>query len=442
MRDLDSQLVEMLRRRAGEIRGPIAPRRRDLRRARLRQAGVILASLAFATGGVFAAALGVQTLTREPQPADGSPAEVLAPPAAPLAYVLDPRWTQGQGELSRRGRVLVVDPRANPPVVKEIVVGAGTVMAVSPDGSRLYLASVTGPDVPEPEYTLTVVDTASGEVLRAASVRHVYEPRIALSPPPMVVAADGRHVYLVQVSPWREGEEPTYSLATFDAEGGRFLPETVPLGACGAPGLFPGRATGELVVLCMHSRSLHVLRISNSGAAVDSAVLTLPTVPDLRPDSFGNLRDFGALSYGAMAEDGTTFYAVTRNGRVFVVDLGSMAVAQTVGLELPPDVVIPPGKVEISADGGTLLLGLQRIIDGELTQANRVLAVSIDTWTHLAEVLTSQPFWMIAADPHWPLLYALHPERRSLLVIDTSSFREIRALTLGVTPQVVAVPGG
>jgi hypothetical protein len=61
------------------------------------------------------------------------------------------------------------------------------------------------------------------------------------------------------------------------------------------------------------------------------------------------------------------------------------------------------------------------------------------TWRQLGSMRTSVPFWSAAISNNGEFIYALVPKQHSVLVVDTTSLHEIRAISVGRTPALALV---
>ena len=156
-------------------------------------------------------------------------------------YVLDPR-----SESDHPGsRVWLVDPKSAK-VMGSIRAGSDPDFALSPDGTRLYVASGE-----RESGELAAIDTATGAVKRFPFPdRILYKPWYEALPPfsPMVVSSDGAVRILVHrlFSPEKIG----YQLWTFDTTNGRFLSAHIGLGNCGYGQFVLSATANEFDFLC------------------------------------------------------------------------------------------------------------------------------------------------------------------------------------------------
>jgi hypothetical protein len=61
------------------------------------------------------------------------------------------------------------------------------------------------------------------------------------------------------------------------------------------------------------------------------------------------------------------------------------------------------------------------------------------TWQKIGTIKTKMPFWSAATGNEGKILYAMAPQKHSILVIDTVKMRQSRILKVGGTPTLALV---
>jgi hypothetical protein len=61
------------------------------------------------------------------------------------------------------------------------------------------------------------------------------------------------------------------------------------------------------------------------------------------------------------------------------------------------------------------------------------------TWRKIGTIKTRMPFWTAVIGNDGKLLYAMAPQKHSILVLDTVKMRQIRILKVGGTPTLAVV---
>jgi hypothetical protein len=168
------------------------------------------------------------------------------------------------------------------------------------------------------------------------------------------------------------------------------LPGIVPLDGCGSvPTILPLSAH-DLVVVCRQINEVRFLNASDSGDLAGEARLSLPaSAASVSDDTRANPLDVGYVSQAVLSPDGGTLYAVTRDGSVFVIDVGSRTIEQQVNLSLLAGQYVPVPQVRLTPDGGILLIGLGA--GGDAIHADTILAIDTSTWEQIGHVHTD-PF--------------------------------------------------
>lgn len=186
-------------------------------------------------------------------------------------YVLDPR----RDPTSPGSRVWVVDPERSA-IRGSVRVGYKPDFALSPDGSRLYIASGERDSA-----ELTVIDTATG------NIRHVPLPdRVLYQPwyhglPPfsgMVVTSDGRALWIAGQHIFSPDRIET-RLSVFDTQSERFLNTAVDLGNCDYGDFVASSAANQLYFSCASfadSGRVRFVRLDTGRGAVSNSFADFP----------------------------------------------------------------------------------------------------------------------------------------------------------------------
>lgn len=370
----------------------------------------------------------------------GSPSNA-TPPGAPRAdgvnepgtlYVLDPNG------LASDSKVIALDV-ATGEVARTYDAGRDPGFAVSPDGTRLYVASRS-----ETEDTLEVIDTATGSVLQRVKLRDRWMSTLPAYVPTLRVTPDGRWVYVLEADvtgPDASG----YSVATFDTHTGRLLPKSAPLPGCGGAAILPPARGARFVAVCHGSHDARFVAVSPEGAAASHDRADLARSDDERTDENGSPLDLWRVAWASAAPGAESAFAVTQNGRVSIVDANSRRVTRTEDLNLGDGSFVPFGVVESSAAGDELYAGVGSVeAPFERLTANRVLVVDTATWDQTT-IETSIPFQSLVAGPSGRYVYAISTTTRSVAVVDTVLGEEVdRFEAVGASPTlgVVSPPAG
>jgi len=136
-------------------------------------------------------------------------------------YVLDTQV----GPHDVAGRVSLVDPEAGK-VMGVISIGARPDFALSPDGTRLYVAS----EGQAQQSNVAEIDTASGRILGVTTVDDRVVPEGAPPYSGMIVSSDGLTLRILLYDP--KGPDGDVRLATFDTRTGDLEPGELFMGNC------------------------------------------------------------------------------------------------------------------------------------------------------------------------------------------------------------------
>jgi len=360
--------------------------------------------------------------------------ESWAKPKQGWLYVLDPKPQAG----GPGGRVSLIDPETGK-VMGSIRTGNNPDFALAPDGSRLYVASIMDADSSE----LAVIDTAQGAVLARDEIedREVGNALPAFST--MAVSGDGLALRILRDTAESEDRD-LFLLAAFDTQRNEFLPKSVRLYNCG-PGRFISYPTAnQFDVFCPRSNRIRLIRADDDSRQLENVQVELPWE-----------RRAGVAE--AIEAPGAQEIAMVRgDGAVFEMNIATQAFAETAAHPVLPN-RIPPAAWPISPDGGRVYLGYNSEYerhydkrfyldygrppnlrpDNALAGEFRVL--DTHSWRKIGTIKTKMPFWSASIGTDGKMLYAMAPQKHSILVIDTEKMRQIRSLKVGGTPTLALV---
>lgn len=348
-------------------------------------------------------------------------------------YVLDSDPdTGGPG-----GRVWLVDPDSGK-VMGSIRTGDYPDFALSSDGSRLYVASTKNGDASE----LAVIDTAAGSVLKSGVVngRAVTDGLPGFST--MAVSGDGLALRILIDAPKSEDHD-AFLYATFDTRAGEFLPGIVHLGNCG-PGRFIFYPTADhFDVLCPRTNRIRMIRADADSHTTQNVDVELPW---RRRDGVGE----------ALELPGSQDMNIVRgDGAVVAMDTAMQTFTDTPAHGTLPNRV-PPAAWPTSPDGNRLYLGYISSYDhsdnrfyldygrppnvrpGNET-ADQFRVLDTHTWKKIGTIKTKMTFWSAVTSSDGKTLYALAPQKHSILVIDTAKMHQTRAFKVGGAPALALV---
>ena len=379
---------------------------------------------------------GPSSATTQTNPAEHWKIEVenWAKPQSGWLYVLDPKPEAG----GAGGRVWLVDPETAK-VMGSIRTGDGADFALSPDGSRLYVASVTKENSSE----LAVIDTAQGVVLKSGDVGGRAVPNDLPPFSTMAVSGDGLALRILIDAP-KSADADSFLLATFDTQAGEFLPGVVHLGNCGPGRFISYPAANHFDFLCPRTNRVRLISVDADSREVKNSDVVLPW----------ERRDGVAQAIEVPGSQGIDI--VRGDGGVVEMNVASQQFADTsMHAGLPNRV--PPAAWPTSPDGSRIYLGYQN--DYERQSDNRFYldygrppnlrptssvasqfhVIDTHTWKKLGTIKTKMPFWSAATGSDGKVLYAMAPQKHSILVIDTAKMRQVRVLKVGGAPALALV---
>jgi hypothetical protein len=357
-----------------------------------------------------------------------------AKPGTGWLYVLDPKPEAG----GSGGRVWLVDPETAK-VMGSIRTGDNADFALSPDGSRLYVASITNGDSSE----LAAIDTAQGVILQRSTIEDREVGNVLPPFSTMAVSGDGLALRILRDTP-ESADRDSFLLATFDTQTGNFLRRSVHLGNCG-PGRFISYPTAnQFDFLCPRTNRVRLISVDADSRELQNFDIVLPWE-----------RRVGAAV--AIEAPGAQDVAIVRgDGAVFNMSLATQEFAETSASPVLPNRV-PPAAWPSSPDRSRLYLGYNGEYDRSYDnrfyldygrppnlRPNNALAdefrvLDTRTWRKIGTIKTKMAFWSAVTGNDGKILYAMAPQKHSILVIDTAKMRQIRILKVGGAPALALV---
>ena len=351
-------------------------------------------------------------------------------PESGWLYVLDPKPDAGAG-----GRVWLVEPEAGK-VMGSIRTGENPDFALSRDGSRLYVASITDGDTSE----LAVVDTAQGRIVQRSTIQDREVANVLPAFSAMAVSGDGLALRILLDTP-KSADADSFLLATFDTQSGEFLQRSVHLGNCG-PGRFISYPTADQFdFLCPRTNRIRLIRVDAESRELENTDVTLPWE-----------RRVGAAQ--VIEAPGAQDMAIIRgDGGVVTMNVATHEFAETPAHPVLPNRVLPAAW-PTSPDGSRVYLGYNTEYDRHYDNrfyldygrppnlrpndatVGEFRVLDTRTWKKVGRIRTKMPFWTAVTGNDGKVLYAMAPQKHSILVIDTVKMRQVRALKVGGAPAL------
>jgi YVTN family beta-propeller protein len=331
-------------------------------------------------------------------------------------YVLDPR-----SEPDHPGsRVWLIDPKSAK-VKGSIRAGTEPDFALSPDGSRLYIASGE-----RESGELAAIDTATGAVKRFPFPdRILYKPwNEALAPfSPMVVSSDGAVRIMVHrlFSPEKIG----YQLWTFDTTNGRFLSAHVGLGNCGYGQFVLSATASQFDFLCPTTNRLRSIELDADYHEVSNTFVKYPWP-----------RDYG-VSDGFLLPNGKL--AIVRGDGAIYEWSAATQEFNTTAVSGVSHRIVHPFAWPRSQDGTKVYVGYGPATPDGMATSVELRVFDTSTWKQVGSIRTSFPFWSASISNDGTFVYAVVPEEHRVLVIDATTLRETATISVGRTPALALV---
>jgi hypothetical protein len=357
-----------------------------------------------------------------------------AKPEPGWLYVLDPKPDAG----GPGGRVWLIDPETIK-VMGSIRTGDNADFALSPDGSRLYVASITEGDSSE----LAVIDTAQGVVVQKRTIEYREVANVLPAFSAMAVSGDGLALRILLDTP-KSADADMFLLATFDTQTGEFLPNTVRLYNCG-PGRFISYPTADQFdFLCPRTNRIRLIRVDGESRELQNVDVVLPWE-----------RRIGAAE--AIEPPGGQDIAIIRgDGAVVHMNVDTHEFSDTAAHPVLPN-RIPPAAWPISPDGGRIYLGYisdyDRHYDNRFyldygrppnlrpnnATASEFRVFDTQTWRRIGTIKIKMACWSAVVTNDGKMLYAMAPQKHSILVIDTVKMHQTRTLKVGGAPTLALI---
>ena len=324
-------------------------------------------------------------------------------------------------------KVLVVDPVRGESTASYNA-GTDADMAVSPDGTRLYVTSSYWNDqLQENESFLEVYDTGSHAQIAKIPNQDPVQSTAPIHPSRMAVSPSGKWLYMMKVRNPQSAMD--IYVAAFDTEHNSFLPGRVVVNGCKASVLLPKSEDRQVDVLCKSGKYVHEITF---GMTADTTVdnrhpIELPgtglakwQVALLRP-SDGSVAMIGA--------DGTTL-ALSSSGSTELFSKTSMLQSTSLSRAL-----VSPGN-PANAYFGTAQEPLS-----VFEQFNQIVDVDTETMAVKNSHTTVLPFYAMSLSNDGGTIYTVSPIHSKVTAIEVGSLRELRQLSIGKTPiLVIAAP--
>ncbi len=308
-------------------------------------------------------------------------------PAAAAAsgtlYVLSDVQRGGGLDGAVAGRLTAIDLAAGRQRYS-LTTGIDVDATLSPDGLRVYVA-----DIDNSAGDASAVDRLRGMDARTGALlwQTPLQDRVKYitgQPSTLAVSQDGSRLYVYSY-PWRHldaspsASEFPYWLQAFDAATGQAVLGQIALPGCDAGSLHVPPRGSELLVVCSATNDIRFVNLS--AGRVDGR-LSIPRVPL-------TLGRTGGIAASMLSPDGHRLYLVNADLRVVVVDMDSRSVLEKRDLGRRNYVAVPDGHAALSPDGTRLFVAVLPAPDAR--GADVIQAFDTQTWQQVESVTTGRP---------------------------------------------------
>jgi DNA-binding beta-propeller fold protein YncE len=339
-------------------------------------------------------------------------------PAGRSLYVLD---TNDGGA---KGQVMLIDTSTGQ-VTKTYNTGFHPDMALSPDGSRLYIASIRD-TANSPHSVLETYDTASGALIRSVENPDSFQTTVQIYGSTMSIAPSGRYIYTLKLHNTK-GLVDEY-ITAFDTQHNRFLNDHASLNTECDFIMLPTSQDLTLDVACANSAGLRELTLGDA---------TEPVEDKLSPIKTTQARAKWGAVFLQPGEQNVAF--VSTSGSAFALDRVSAAV-QHLGMTSESGPWIQRGLMPENQTA--VYFSTERVQRPYPNRHDTIVAADPMTLALRGTLSATQPFFSIELSRDGSSLYMVNPEQASITVVDLGSFREVRRLApIGHTPTIaIAAP--
>lgn len=338
-------------------------------------------------------------------------------PRSGWLYVVDP-----QPE-SSGSRIWLFDP-GTAAVMGSIRTGYQPEIALSPDGSRLYIISGE-----RESGEVAVVNTADGSVRETSfQARVLYTPWYLTLPPfnSIALSSDGKALRILQQSSFPpEGAQP--QIWSFDTTNESFSPTRAEIDDCRSGVFVPPSTASEFEVICASSNTLHSMRSGADSRLMSQVVTNLP----------GTQRC--PVATGLLLKDNSKLALINRSGAIDTMDVTTHEFRSTGVTGECTALGVVYGLDWRSPDGTKIYVGYGPPSPDNMATSNAFRVFDTDTWKQLGTAQTSIPFWSATMSADGWFIYAFAPKQHAIVEIDAATLREKRKLSLGKTPALAVV---
>lgn len=340
-------------------------------------------------------------------------------------------WLYVVDATTAESRIFLFDPERSE-VAGIIRTGHNPDIAVSPQGDRIYLASVVSDCGQSNCDLLTAIDTQSGRILSTTPIPDRVHYKVYPTSSRMSVSADGRTVYLLKWQGLPSGDTPV-ALASFDTVRERFSAGVIDLGDCASGMFVPAADDNHLSVHCAGSNEVAIYRLTAADRAAFEFSVPLPWGKRLFAQHV--YPDVSARAFMLSADRRGLFVA----GGDGAISEGNLTLGSVKETPVPGDQheFVTPFASPGALGRARFYVGVGRA--GHQGVAREIRVFDTNTWARVGTIRTSTPFVSAVATRDGSVIYALTGERGKVLAIDPVARRELRATPVGRAPSFALI---
>lgn len=334
-------------------------------------------------------------------------------------YVLD------SNDGAATGQVILVDT-SNGKTISAYSAGFHADMALSPDGTRLYIASTRGSDGRSARSLLEIYDTGSHALIGAVENPEAFQSTMPIYGSSMAISSSGRYIYVMKQHITRVVNEEY--VTAFDTLENRFLKAHASLdNECNFI-MLPTAADLTLDVACRNSANLREFTLGDTAEPAKDILLPIGTTE--------RRKKWGAVF---LQPGGQQVAFVSASGEAFALDRVSAAVHH-LGTTSESGPWIQRGLMPKSRNA--VYFSTARAQRPFPNTQDTIVAADPVTLALRGTISATDPFFSIELSRDGSSLYTIDPEKASITVVDLASFREVRRFgPIGHTPTIaIAAP--
>jgi hypothetical protein len=356
-------------------------------------------------------------------------------------YVLD------AGNDQQKPQVLLVD-QSNGKVIRRYHAGDQPDMALTPDGTLLFISYAFNNAEGLMEPVLDVYDTASGKLIDHMSNPEALQHKVPVYQSSMVMAPSGKQIYIEKYH-WTEGTTGPNGcyISVFDTALRRFRGVNISVSNCGHVVL----PSDEDLKFYMVSASTHAIDeftlVMPSDGAVNTSHRYIPIKLPNPSDAISEVKKTNAATAPCEVGQRTpaktlgvvffqpqdkTIGVVLADGSRLAVDL-SASVTKFMGKE-PSTGKLGGMQTALHGDGSSVYFSAAQGTNSYFERYDQIVRIDPATMAITGKMTTLVPFFDMSISPDQSTLFTVNPERAMITVIDAPSLKQVSQFSVGVKP--------